>query len=78
MSNPQRVAKDEPERIVLNNINEFGWHAVNVIEDDGHPPWSFTIGLYETWQHPELIVIGRSRATAQDHKIKFLWVRLLK
>jgi hypothetical protein len=67
MSNPQRVAKDEPERIVLNNINEFGWHAVNVIEDDDYPPWSFTIGLYETWQHPELIVIGRSRATA--HKM---------
>jgi hypothetical protein len=67
MTNPQHTARDEPERIVLNNIAEFGWHAVNVIEDDGHPPWSFTIGLYETWQHPELIVIGRSRATA--HKM---------
>jgi hypothetical protein len=64
MTKPQRVAKDEPERIVLSNIREFGWHCVNVIEDDGHPPWSFTIGFYETWNHPELIVIGRSRATA--------------
>jgi hypothetical protein len=40
MATPQRIAKDEPERIVLNNISEFGWHCVNVIEDDGHPPWS--------------------------------------
>ena len=23
-----------------------------------------TIGLYETWEHPEFIVIGRSRATS--------------
>jgi hypothetical protein len=36
-----------------------------VIEDDNHSPWSYTIGLYETWEHPELILIGRSRATSQ-------------
>lgn len=67
MTNPQRAGRDEPERIVLHNIAECGWHAVNVIEDDGHPPWTFSIGLYETWGFPELIVIGRSRATA--HKM---------
>ena len=66
MSNAQRATRDEPERIVLSNISEFGWHCVNVIEDDGHPPWSFTIGLFETWDHPELIVIGRSRATSHE------------
>jgi hypothetical protein len=65
-TNPQRTARDEPERIVLNNIQEFGWHAVNVIEDNGCPPWTFTIGLYETWNHPELIIIGRSRATSYE------------
>jgi hypothetical protein len=36
----QRVAKDELERFVISNINDFGWHAVNVIEDDGQPPWT--------------------------------------
>jgi len=64
MAQPQRSGTDDLERIVLSNINEFGWHAVNVIEDDGHPPWSYTIGFHETWNFPELIVIGRSRATA--------------
>jgi hypothetical protein len=33
MSNSQRLAKDERKRIVLNNIAEYGWHAVNIIED---------------------------------------------
>jgi Domain of unknown function (DUF4262) len=64
MTNAQRTATDEAERIVLNNIAEYGWHCVNVVEDDGQPPWSFTIGLYETYGFPELIIIGRSRATS--------------
>jgi hypothetical protein len=64
MNQPQRIGKDEPERIVLNNISEFGWHAVNIIEDNGCPPWTFTIGLYETYGFPELIILGRSRSTA--------------
>jgi hypothetical protein len=37
---------------------------VNVIEDDDHPPWTYSIGFWETWNFPELIIIGRSRATA--------------
>jgi Domain of unknown function (DUF4262) len=64
MTNPQRIGTDLGEKKVLADINEYGWHCMNVIEDDGHPPWSFTIGLFETWSHPELIVIGRSRTTS--------------
>jgi hypothetical protein len=64
MGEPQRIAKDDLERMVITNVRGFGWHAVNVIEDDGHPPWTYTIGFYETWAFPELLIIGRSRATA--------------
>jgi hypothetical protein len=53
------------ERRVIADIEEFGWHSMDVMEDTGHAPWTFTIGFHETWQHPELIIIGRSRATAQ-------------
>jgi hypothetical protein len=64
MTTSDRVGIDDLERMVITNVRDFGWHAVNVIEDDDHPPWSFNIGLYDTWSHPELILIGRSRATA--------------
>ena len=64
MATPQRLTRDDLGKIVLNNIAEYGWHCVNVVEDNGCPPWSYTIGLYETWEHPEFIVIGRSRATS--------------
>ena len=40
MNQTQRIGKDDPEKIVLANIAECGWHCVNVVEDDGHPPWS--------------------------------------
>jgi hypothetical protein len=64
MGKPQRIGADDLERQVIHNIADFGWHAVNVIEDDGHPPWTYSIGFYETWNYPEMIIIGRSRATA--------------
>ena len=63
MTNAQRIGTDDLERQVIHNISDFGWHAVNVIEDDGHPPWTYSIGFHETWNHPE-IIIGRSRSTA--------------
>jgi hypothetical protein len=66
MTKPQRIGSDLAEQKVLADIAEYGWHAMNVVEDDGQPPWTFTIGLYETWNHPELIIVGRSRATAHE------------
>ena len=32
MATPQRTARDELERIVLSNIAEYGWYAVNIVE----------------------------------------------
>jgi Domain of unknown function (DUF4262) len=64
MGTAQHIAKDDPEKIIISNIADFGWHAVNVIEDDNHPPWTYTIGFHETWGFPETTIIGRSRATA--------------
>jgi hypothetical protein len=66
MSQPEQFSRDDLGKVVLANIAEYGWHCVNVLEDDGNPPWSYTIGLYETWDHPELIIIGRSRATSYE------------
>jgi Domain of unknown function (DUF4262) len=66
MTYPQRIGHDMAERKVLADIAEYGWHCTNILEDDGHPPWSFTIGFYETWSFPELIIIGRSRATSHE------------
>jgi hypothetical protein len=71
MTTPEKLTRDDLNKIVVSNIKEFGWHCVNVVEDAGQPPWSYTIGLYETFHFPELIIIGRSRATSHE-MLKFI------
>ena len=40
------------------DIATYGWHVVKVLEDDEGPAFAFTIGLWQRFQHPELIVFG--------------------
>jgi hypothetical protein len=37
-------------------VREHGWFAASIFDDD--PPFLYTIGLMQTWGHPELIVFG--------------------
>jgi hypothetical protein len=56
----------EAEREVINDVEEFGFHwiSVGLSEQDvldspewrDVPGWSYTIGLYATCAHPELVV----------------------
>lgn len=43
-------------------VREHGWYAADVY--DGEPPFMYTIGLMQTWDHPELILFGRESRTA--------------
>src|SRR3984957_11439959 len=61
---PQRVGTDDGERKLIADIEKFGWHCMHILEEGELPPWTFTIGLYETWQHPELIIMGLAREVA--------------
>jgi len=40
MTDPQRIGIDLAEQKVLADIAEYGWHCMNVVEDDGQYPWS--------------------------------------
>lgn len=54
----KRIATDRAEQKVLDDIAQSGWHVVNVLEGEGHAPHAFSIGLYKTYGHPEVLVIG--------------------
>lgn len=58
---------DGVRRSILQNIAKFGWSIVSVHpgEPAGDPAMSYTVGLIETFQHPELIVFGISVDTAR-------------
>lgn len=49
---------DASERQVLDDVRRYGWHAIGVEEDEEGPPFTYTIGLYRTFEHPEVIVLG--------------------
>jgi Domain of unknown function (DUF4262) len=45
---------------VLTNIKTHGWHVAGIFraEDELEPEWAFSIGLFHSFSHPELIVFG--------------------
>lgn len=61
----------EYEKIVIHNIEKFGFHIAS-LEDDGYiPAFVFSIGFYKTYNHPEIIIFGLKPDVLQGllHKI---------
>ena len=48
-------------KMVLDNIANYGWHFMHVTAEDGSLGWAYTIGLSQTFNHPEIIMFGQSR-----------------
>ena len=63
----QTHATDNSERRVLDDISEYGWHCVGILPDEDSVAYSFTIGLYQSYGHPELIIFGLKSNVA--HKV---------
>lgn len=49
---------DEIQARVRHDIDETGWHLVLIPPEEGTPGWAHTLGLWERYQHPEIIVFG--------------------
>jgi hypothetical protein len=72
--NPHRDSLPGPDRKILDDIEEYGWHAVNVAqlvdeEDEwwrAVPNFAYSIGLLHTYRHPELVVFGTDEKTRHD------------
>jgi hypothetical protein len=44
---------------IFDDVAKFGWHVVGLLAGkDGAPEFSFSIGLFQTYSHPELVVFG--------------------
>ena len=48
---------NSPDDAILADVKRYGWSCVAV--HDTSPPFAYTIGLVETYDHPELILFGR-------------------
>jgi hypothetical protein len=46
------------DKKLLNDIEVYGWHVIKIQEDDLGPSYAHTIGLFHTFSHPEIIIVG--------------------
>ncbi len=56
---------DAGEQKALRDIEEYGLHIMNVMEEGDLPPFSYSMGIEKSLGHPELIVIGLKHEIAQ-------------
>ena len=52
------IPQDDRDRKLLANVREYGWHVMAIGGSDECPPFGYTIGLYHSFGHPEVIVFG--------------------
>jgi hypothetical protein len=55
------------DRKLFDDVEEYGVHIVHVPEDDeGEPGFSFTVGLWHSFQQPEVVVFGLAEDIAHE------------
>lgn len=52
------IPSDDGDRKLLADVHKYGWHILKVPEDNVGPGFCFSVGLYYTYGHPELLVMG--------------------
>lgn len=49
---------DAGDRKLLDDIERVGWHMIGVAEDDEGPGFVYSIGMFHTVGHPEIVIVG--------------------
>lgn len=49
---------DADDRKLLNDIDCVGWHMVGAPEDEQGPGFVYSIGLWQSFRHAEIVVVG--------------------
>jgi hypothetical protein len=51
-------ARDDSDRKLLADVERVGWHVGGAYEDEDGPGFAYSVGLFHTFDHPEIIIIG--------------------
>ena len=63
---PRTTARNPSEQKLLDDVRAFGWHCMSVLGNETREPFSYTIGLFQTFGHPELLIYGLPRDIAHS------------
>ncbi len=62
------IAKSPFEQNVIDDVAEHGFSIMNILnsvdDDGGRPEFSYTIGLFANFKHPEIILFGLRKIRA--------------
>src|SRR4051812_18622346 len=50
--------KTNSGRQQVSQMGQPGWHVTLIPRDDGRPSLAYSLGLYKTFGHPEMVVFG--------------------
>ncbi|MCG8693752.1 MAG: DUF4262 domain-containing protein [Minwuiales bacterium] len=53
--------RDQHEEKAIEDIKRYGLHIINVLEENEMPNFSYSVGLWHTYQHPEVLIFGLKR-----------------
>ena len=56
--------EDDSEQKICADVVRHSCHIVTIPEDSEGPKYSFSIGLYLNFQHPEIVIFGLSQQVA--------------
>ena len=56
--------REQLDTKLKNDVTKFGLQVMYVMEDETGPGFSYSIGLFESYQHPEIIMIGLKQELA--------------
>lgn len=50
--------EDEADERLFSNVRQYGCHIMHILEEERAPEFSFSIGLYLNYTHPEIVTFG--------------------
>lgn len=50
----------------ISDIEKYGVHLVEVPEDEDGPGFVYTVGLFDRYSHPEIIIVGLDSELSHD------------
>ena len=62
----EEAAAEDFQNTILRLLHGHDWMVLRVSDEADELAWSYTIGLWERFGHPELIAIGLPEDTAHD------------
>lgn len=54
-------------RKLAGDVRRYGWHVATVSGDDAGPGFAYSVGLFRTLTHPEIIMFGLPRDWLHQH-----------